>query len=327
MKNVQTDKTLITVIIPVYNTAKYLGECLDSVLGQTLRDSEIICVDDGSTDGSFKILKEYQSRDKRIKIIKQENRGPAVARNRAMKMAKGKYLAFIDSDDWYPDENCLEKLYNAAEQHKVKIAAGSFSEYNMKTKTVRTVYDDNPHLSGYTFNKAGIIEYKNWQQDFGWIRCIYNRQLIINNKIEFPNLRRHEDPVFFVKAMLAAEKFYAIPDIVYRYRLFHKPVEVKAEELVDAVIGIADNLKIAKENDLDILTKWSLESLWWLYSISQHSHNLEKELELAREELKQLRGKVSTLQNDIIKLKKSETYKVGVVVTWLPRKIKNIAKK
>ena len=90
----------ISVIIPIYNTAQYLRQCLDSVIHQSLKDIEIICVDDGSTDNSLQILQEYAKKDKRIIILQQENQGAGVARNYGMKVATAEYLSFLDSDDF-----------------------------------------------------------------------------------------------------------------------------------------------------------------------------------------------------------------------------------
>lgn len=90
----------VSVIIPVYNVEPYLKQCMDSVVGQTLKDIEIICVDDGSTDGSLDILKEYATEDSRIQIIEQKNAGAGAARNNGMRHATGKYLSFLDSDDF-----------------------------------------------------------------------------------------------------------------------------------------------------------------------------------------------------------------------------------
>ena len=84
----------VSVILPVYNTEKYLPECLDSIINQSLRDIEIICVDDGSTDSSLQILKEYAEKDKRIVVLEQNNSGAGIARNKGMEVAKGKYLSF-----------------------------------------------------------------------------------------------------------------------------------------------------------------------------------------------------------------------------------------
>lgn len=105
--------TKISVIVPVYNVEDYLGECLDSLITQTLSDIEIICINDGSTDNSLEILTNYSKRDSRIKIITQENKGLSSARNRGFEFINGKYTYFIDSDDILKSD-ALEKLYNLA---------------------------------------------------------------------------------------------------------------------------------------------------------------------------------------------------------------------
>ena len=104
----------ISVIIPCYNAEKYLDQCLTSVMNQTLRDIEIICVDDGSTDRTVEMLHDYAKRDARIQVICQKNQFAGVARNRGMEVAKGEYFAFLDSDDYY-DIDGLEKAYAIAQ--------------------------------------------------------------------------------------------------------------------------------------------------------------------------------------------------------------------
>ena len=103
----------ISVIIPVYNSEKYLKKCLDSLLNQTFKNFEIICVNDGSVDNSLKILEEYKLKDNRIVLINSKNEGPGSARNKALDVAKGRYIIFVDSDDWV-DEKCLEIFYTNA---------------------------------------------------------------------------------------------------------------------------------------------------------------------------------------------------------------------
>ena len=112
----------ISVIIPVYNTEKYLSECLDSVLAQTFKDIEIICVNDGSSDNSGRILEEYTKRDTRIKVITQSNQGLSAARNAGLDEAKGEWIAFLDSDDRLPPY-ALEVLYQIALKSLVEIVA------------------------------------------------------------------------------------------------------------------------------------------------------------------------------------------------------------
>lgn len=103
----------VSVIIPVYNVDKYLRECLDSILAQTLQEWELICINDGSTDGSSAILAEYAAKDNRINVIKQQNRGQGAARNIGLKQAVGEYIYFLDSDDYLvPD--ALERLISVA---------------------------------------------------------------------------------------------------------------------------------------------------------------------------------------------------------------------
>ena len=98
----------ISVIVPIYNVEKYLAKCLDTILAQTFSDIEIICVNDGSTDNSRKILSEYAKKDSRIKIVDKKNGGLSSARNAGMKVAQGEFISFIDSDDWI-DETLLSK--------------------------------------------------------------------------------------------------------------------------------------------------------------------------------------------------------------------------
>lgn len=93
-------ETKFSVILPIFNTEKYLKACLDSIINQTYKNLEIICVDDGSTDGSLKILEEYSSKDSRIKIINQQNQGVSAARNVGIDNATGDYVSFVDPDDW-----------------------------------------------------------------------------------------------------------------------------------------------------------------------------------------------------------------------------------
>ena len=106
----------VSVIIPVYNAEKYLRQCLDSVVNQTLREIEIICVDDGSTDGSLAILQEYAANDARIKVLTQKNQYAGVARNNGMAAAQGKYFAFLDADDYY-DLNALMVMFQRMEEN------------------------------------------------------------------------------------------------------------------------------------------------------------------------------------------------------------------
>ena len=123
----------VSVIIPVYNTEVYLRECLDSVVNQTLREIEIICIDDGSTDSSLSILKEYAQKDSRIRVLQQENLHSGVARNAGIAIARGKYLVFLDSDDFF-ETSMLERMCNQAENDESDIVICSNSVYDDRLK-------------------------------------------------------------------------------------------------------------------------------------------------------------------------------------------------
>ena len=110
---------LISVIVPVYNVEKFLPRCIESLQAQIYENIQIILVDDGSTDGSGKICREYADRDDRIHLIRQENAGAPAARNRALRMAQGKYVYFMDSDDW-AEPTMLEDMYKLAEENEGK---------------------------------------------------------------------------------------------------------------------------------------------------------------------------------------------------------------
>ena len=119
----------VSIIIPIYNEEKYLEQCLDSICGQTWKETEIICIDDGSTDNSPRILESYAKKDSRIKIITQKNKFAGVARNRGMECASGKYLAFLDADDCY-EPNMMEKMVWKAEANQSDIVICRYLERN-----------------------------------------------------------------------------------------------------------------------------------------------------------------------------------------------------
>lgn len=236
----------ISVIIPVYNMEEYLGQCLDSVCGQTLEEIEILCINDGSTDASLNILKDYQRKDSRIQIIDQPNQGVARTRNKGIELAQGKYVIFLDPDDWYPGNDILEKLYQAAEENKVSIAGGTFMDYH------DGIYNEEfeERYYGYHFEKEGVIDYKDYQFDFGYQRFIFEKKLLTDNNIFFKEYIRYQDPPFMVEAMICAGKFYGMNQPSYCYRYGHEHVSWNREKVCDVLRGIRDNLDISKKHGL-----------------------------------------------------------------------------
>ncbi|GHU08042.1 hypothetical protein FACS1894151_03290 [Spirochaetia bacterium] len=190
----------VSVIIPVYNTSPYLCRCLDSVTGQTLRDIEIICVNDGSTDNSLEILRGYEQKDRRLKVIDfAENRGVSAARNAGMEAALGEYIGFVDSDD-YVELDFYEKLYQKAIETGADIAKGRIRRENI-------ILDDNTNIK-----KDKMYFY------YYFTSAVYNRIFLKANGICFPEgLAYEEDPVFTIYAAAAAQRISFNDDAWYEY--------------------------------------------------------------------------------------------------------------
>lgn len=272
----------VSVIIPVYNVEKYLRECLDSVVNQTLRDIEIICINDGSPDNSLAILQEYAKRDSRFVIVDQENQGVGRSRNTGIRKARGEFVCFMDPDDWYPEPDILETLYSTAKRERVCICGGSLEEHKPDGTVVR---DFNPNASnwGGKFSRDEMMRFHDYQYDWGYQRFVFSRKFLVENDIFFPPYIRFQDPPFFVKAMVLAEKFYALRKITYAYRVAYKePVFSNPRKLSDMFSGIADVVNLAQTYGLEKLTErlfnQNYQSTWALPQILETA---EKSLEVA----------------------------------------------
>lgn len=198
----------VSVIIPVYNVEEYLRQCLDSVINQTLKEIEIICVDDGSTDNSLKILKEYAATDKRMTVITQENLHAGVARNTGLAVAKGEYVHFLDSDDWV-DLDTYEKLYYLIKEKKTNFMKfRSFTYDNKEKKIINHAYTD---IAWITEDQVISIDKNlNWaikMSDAPW-SGFYNLAFLNENNIRFNNLKCANDVSFFINCLIKSRAFY-----------------------------------------------------------------------------------------------------------------------
>ncbi|MFT4060706.1 MAG: hypothetical protein QM652_14325, partial [Legionella sp.] len=160
---------------------------------------------------------------------------------------QGEFIAFMDSDDWYPDKKVLETLYTNAIANKVKIAGGSFVRYYADG---RIESEFSGVYKAYKFEKEGLISYTDYQFDYGYHRFIYNLAMLKENNIVFPDYRRFQDPPFFVNAMLAAEKFYAIKSPVYAYRKGHQVIQWDIAKLTGLIRGLQEDLMLSRRNKL-----------------------------------------------------------------------------
>lgn len=235
----------VSVVIPVWNSGKYFRECLDSVVGQTLRNIEILIVDDASTDGSGAIADDYAARDNRITVLHQkESIGAGPARNVAMTMAKGNYIAFIDSDDLYPSFDVLEILYNTAIDNKANICGGSLYKIDQEENILnKRVLDQFFYYDGWYF-------YKDYQYDGGFYRFLYRREFLKTHNLVFSSHRRFQDAIFFVKTMSISEKFYALNKYSYAYRKNHKSIIWTYEKIHDHLKGINELICFSNQHNL-----------------------------------------------------------------------------
>ena len=260
----------LSVVLPVYNVQKHLDQCMESLVRQTLTGVEYICIDDGSTDRSLRILRDYERYDARFRVMSQANAGVAVARNRGIAEARGKYVAFMDPDDLYPERTTLEKLWDAAETHGVAIAGGSWSEQH--PTWVRTsfegVYDQ------YTFQRDELLTYADYQFDYGFHRFIYSLDLLRAHDIGFPELIRFQDPPFFVRAMVAAGEFYALAEPTYRYRWGHQKLDWNHRRTMAVLTGLQDVLGTAAHHSLDDLQALA----WWRLTTEYRSRFTDRML-------------------------------------------------
>ena len=200
----------VAVIIPVYNVEKYLPQCLDSVISQTLQDIEIICVNDGSTDNCGKILQEYAAKDKRITVIEQENKGLSSARNAGFAKSTAEYVSFIDSDDFVHPQ-FLEVLYKAISQTKCEISGCDFkkiydNEIPEQSNNIVKIY---PALDAL-LNRKNFIHYNVWNK-------LYRRDVI--KDISFAEGIFYEDWVFNICVFARIEAFAWINSPLYGYRM------------------------------------------------------------------------------------------------------------
>lgn len=211
---------VVSVIIPVYNVQDYLVECLESVRQQTVKNIEIICVDDGSTDISLTILQFYELLDTRIKVLKGHNQGGGAARNFGLRFAYGKYLAFFDSDDW-ADSSMLDKMVNKAEEDNSDVVmCRSYRYSDSECKIIRETYMPE-HLvkqnTFFTFRDVG----SNLLVVFGnqpWAK-LFRRSFIEENDLKFQEIARANDLRFTQLSIILAERLSIVNEALYYYRV------------------------------------------------------------------------------------------------------------
>lgn len=212
----------ISIIVPIYNSEKYLDNCINSILNSTLKDIELILINDGSKDNSGKIIDEYAKKDSRINAIHQGNMGPAATRNKGIKLARGKYIGFVDSDDTI-EKDMFEELYNLANKSYIEVAMCNYKEiYVAKNQKLSIEH----HLESNTeFNKDDIrnkiVTKFTGNINYGFFSMwnkIYLRDWLLKSKIKIDEKRVHgEDWLFNINVFLNLDSFICTDKILYNY--------------------------------------------------------------------------------------------------------------
>lgn len=204
-------KPLLTIVIPCYNVASYIEECLKSVLEQTYTNIQILTVNDGSTDDTLEYLKNYAQHDKRIEIIDQANTGLGAARNAALLYIKGDYITFLDSDD-YLAKDAVEKLLNEAIKTNADITIGARVKFNSKNSFISPKALFAKKQEGYAHKFTAV---------YGLVAVhgkLFESGFFFKNKLKFQELRAQEDCAFTYLAYFKASKIAVIKEPAYYYR-------------------------------------------------------------------------------------------------------------
>ncbi|MCL1989902.1 MAG: glycosyltransferase [Defluviitaleaceae bacterium] len=210
----------VSVIIPCYNAERFLKECLDSILNQTLKEIEVICIDDGSTDTTVDILKAYAEKDHRFSYLTQENQYAGVARNRGLEIAKGKYLSFLDADDLF-EPIMLETMYHKSEEDIAEICITAGGKYDLRTKKVMNNYRLQYHLfpKKTPFSSEDVLENV---FSFGYTPSwnkLYKRSFVERNALKFQEIPRSNDVLFTQSAIAIAKRITVADGWMFHYRV------------------------------------------------------------------------------------------------------------
>lgn len=279
-------KVDVSVILPVYNVGKYLKQCLDSIRQQTLKNIEIICIDDGSTDNSYDILKEYSLKDPRIHVLRQKNQGAGVARNRGLTVANGEYLSFLDSDDYFAP-TMLEEMYKLAKINDNDIIicrAKAFNQQTGKEEPMKWTLKERFLPAKKVFSCYDLRDYAfDYAVGWAWDK-LYKRTFIQIHGIKFQEIRTSNDAFFTFIANLKARKVSVVNKELAIHRIKTKTSLSQTRELsydcfYKALIAIKNELiEYGIYYDFErAFISWALQfCIWHFNTISDESKQKQK---------------------------------------------------
>lgn len=254
----------VSIIVPAYNAEKYIVDCLISLIKQTLREIEIIVIDDGSTDSTYFIACAFAAKDKRIKIIQQSNQKQGAARNRGIEIAQGEYIGFVDSDD-YIDLDYYEKLYNTAKSCDCDIVTTNLLKHKKKNNKYNVFYKKQETTSSLDA-KFKLCEDKS-RRFFFVMNRLFKTSVIKENNILFPEGSFSEDVMFSTKAIFYANKIVSCPETEYHY-IEHATSTInsktnKQKKIDDRIQAYIELHKFAKEKNIELPERLNYFESYW----------------------------------------------------------------
>lgn len=261
----------VSVIIPIYKAEKHLERCLDSVLKQTYKNIEVILVNDGSPDRCPLICDNYRTKDSRIKVIHSKNFGQGVARNKGMEIASGKYICFVDADDFLVKDS-IERLLSIAEKGIYDIVSGNYFRVDKKIKI-----SSNSYSSG-EIDRNGCKEHRKrynlfkTSSSFGYVwGKLYRCSFISKNKLRFDvsNKVYMEDSLFNLKAFSFSPKYYVLNEPIYYYNIHESSISNKKEDVTVKVLNMINDYECflreegKYEENIDLLVPLGARVFCW----------------------------------------------------------------
>ena len=245
---------LISIIVPIYKVEKYLRVCINSIIGQTYKNIEIILVDDGSPDNCGEICEEYSKMDFRIKVIHKKNGGLSDARNVGIQNSNGKYICFVDSDD-YIDSKFVEILYNSIIKNDVRIAQCGIKKVTQNSKIIESIGYENSEVKDSKQMLKDLYD-THWENILVWNK-MYLKQSF--EDVRFPKGKIHEDEFTTHKVLYKVEKISIVDSYLYNYRqnedsITGKKFNLKRLDILEAIESRLDFFQKNKENELYKLT-------------------------------------------------------------------------
>ena len=273
----------ISVIVPVYNTSKYLEKCMESILNQSLKEIEVICINDGSTDNSLKILEKISKQDRRVKVINQINKGLTATRNIGLRLAKGKYIINIDSDDWIEKDYFENIFYKAEVENLDLVCSGINIAVNEKiVKTFKDSYMSDEMVIGGEYYLRGLLEDLFWGAIWNKLikREIYMREDIFFNE----NIFIGEDYEFLCRLASKLNRIESLEKAYYIYRKGDNNGSGKIKEKnMEDVLKLFDSLEETyyfNEKVMKILNqKKCIDFGRFVFNIKYHDYDTYKIIE------------------------------------------------